>query len=231
MTRKLTALGILAGLLSAPAAFALEDPPAVDTKSIIRSDRTFTLQPHSEQTLRMEISGLRSGGNTLIPCWGFDVKGPAGSWSAGSLEVFGKVWAEDESAPDGGIPGAERRPDGTFAIPESAARLNGDHFRAGDNCRIVGWNFYGPDGTPAMHADGTAKFTGARATAARKASRRRAARRARGKLSQAGGVQVLLAGLESREDGAAIVVRVRTGDLPGPTTVTTHARVLPQRGR
>jgi hypothetical protein len=195
----------------------------------------------------MRVSGLGTEANVMLPCWGFAISGPGVSLSAAELNVFGPVLPEpsDVNKPNGGIPGAVRQPDGTFAIPDSAAVLDPETLAFGQGCRAVNWDFYGADGKQQVDpwgnpvsATGVASASAAiaKARAKAKARHRKVLRRARLKMRGAtahdGGVSVTLAGLRNifgDQPGAELVVTVRTGALAGPTTLGLHARVLPQR--
>jgi hypothetical protein len=176
------------------------------------------------------IEGLGQAHNVLVPCYGFDIKGPGVDLAGAHVETFGPVFPEDPSLPDGGIPGAQRQADGSFLIPDSAAVLTAEVLRTGANCRSVGWDFYGADGEPQLDAYGnpltasTGKAAKAASKRKRDAGRKRMSRRIVGHAAQQGPVTVTLAGLRQ----GALVLRITTGRLDGTTTVSAHARVLRQ---
>ena len=214
-----------AAAIIAVAAFA---SPAL--ASTVPSDKTVELKSGQTREITMPIAGLGQHFNVLVPCYGFAIHGSGVDLAGGDLPPVGYVFPEDASRPDGGIPGAVKLPDGTFAVPDSAAALTPEVIRLGTNCAGVGWNFYGPDGKPALDAyDNPAGTAAAASKRKRAADRRRAKRRVLGHSAVDGPVTVTLAGLANHADGTAqLVLRVRTGHLTGPTSVTLHARVLEQ---
>jgi hypothetical protein len=226
---------IAAAAVLAPAAQA--DPGAVDTSKLIATDQTVQLQANATREIVVPIAGLGQAQNVLTPCFGFEIKGPGVDLTGANLEFFGVATPENASLPDGGIPGAKRDANGDFVVPESAATLTADVLRLGANCRSVGWDFYGADGLPTLDAYGNPKPAAAANTAKAKAAskrkrdqgRKRMSRKIVGHAAQQGPVTVRLAGIRSQADrGAAMVLRVTTGDLAGATTVSLHARVLRQ---
>jgi hypothetical protein len=242
--RWLLGLVVAVGVVAAPASAAQRPAATADFAHTIRSDQRFALQPNTTQTYAMRIAGLGTDANTLLPCFGFDIDGPGVALAAADLEVFGPVVAEPSqaSSPDGGIPGAQRQPDGTLVIPDSAAILDQRTLAMGESCEKIGWDFYTSSGRPRLDPwgnpapAGAARARSASAKARAKAKHRKALHRAhlkmRGATAQDGNVQVTLAGFRNVPGdpwGGEIVVTVRTGALAGTTTLTTHARVLPQR--
>ena len=214
---------------AAAAATTLLAPVAALASPTIATDRTFELESNANREIVVPIDGLGQAHNVLVPCFGFEIKGPGVDLAGAHLETFGVAHPEDPSLPDGGIPGAQRQADGSFAIPESAAVLTADVLRMGANCRSVGWDFYGADGEPQLDAYGnplTSTTAKAKAASKRKrdAARKRMSRRIVGRAAQQGPVTVTLAGLRER----TIVLRISTGQLNGTTTVSTHSRVLRQ---
>lgn len=207
---------------------------------LIASDQTFELGSNETRELVMPVQGLGVDWNVLIPCWGFSITGPGIDIAGANLQGFGAVIPEDPSLPDGGIPGAVRLADGSFATTPMGSGITAEVLRKGVNCRAVGWSFYGADGEPALDVFGNpkpAKASSAAATRkARAASKRRRARQTR-RLSRTivanaavdGAVTVDLVGLYRPRIGSLVVlVRLRTGELPGRTVASLHARVLKQ---
>lgn len=237
ITSPRTARLIAASAAAAFAAGAAAAAPAhagVDYANPIVSKERFTLQPNTTKTYTMPIAGLGQGANVLQPCWGFEVRGPGVNLVAAGLETYGTVVPEPghENRPDGGVPGAERQPDGTFAISADKAVLGAFQARQGASCSAIGWAFSDASGRARLDANGDVASGAVGARAASRAQRRiRRMRRQisqRARQAQAGAVTVTLAGLRNPAGPAEIVVTIRTGDVPAGTTLTTHARVLPQ---
>ena len=177
----------------------------------------------------------------LVPCFGFSLTGPGIDLAGANLGFFGRAIPENAALPDGGIPGVQRQSDGSFVMPESAAVLTPEVLRLGTNCRAVDWDFYGPDGEPVLDPYGSPKAAKAPANAAaarkqkatskrrRDQARKRMSRRIVGRAASQGPVTVTLAGITTPAGGTTqMVLRVTTGDLAGPTSVSMHARVLKQ---
>jgi hypothetical protein len=237
---------LVATVLAMAAVAAPAQGATQDYAHLIHSDQRFVLEPNSTHTYSMRIAGLGTDANVLLPCWGFDIAGPGVSLAAADLHVFGPVIPEpgEENKPDGGMPGAVRQPDGSFAYPDSDAVLDARTLAFGEGCRAVDWDFYASDGKVQIDPWGNpvsaTGVTGARAASAKARARakarhrkvlRRAQRKMRGATAQDGQVAVTLAGLRNVPGnpwGAEVVVTVRTGPLAGRTTLTMHARVLPQ---
>ncbi|WP_157591915.1 hypothetical protein [Solirubrobacter soli] len=214
---------------TAAAAMTAALAPAAALADTIDTDKSFELQSNTTREIVVPIDGLGQAYNVLTPCFGFEVKGPGVDLAGANLETFGPAYPEDASLPDGGIPGAQRQPDGSFVIPESVAVLNAEVLRMGANCRSVGWDFYGADGEPQLDAYGnplTSNTAKAKAASKRKraAARKQMSRKIVGRAAQQGPVTVTLAGLRER----TLVLRITTGQLIGTTTVSAHARVLRQ---
>ena len=74
----------------------------------------------------------------------------------------------------------QRQPDGSYAIPESAAVLTAEVLRMGANCRSVGWDFYGADGEPQLDAYGNPQTVRTRRKAKAASKRKRDRARASG---------------------------------------------------
>lgn len=223
------AAAFAAGVAAAAPAHA-----GVDYANPIVSNERFTLEPNTTKTYTMPITGLGQDANVLQPCWGFEIRGPGVDLVAAGLEIFGTVVPEPghEHRPDGGIDGAERQPDGTFAISADKAVLGASHAREGASCSAIGWAFTDESGRPRLdvHGDVRSETVGARAASRAqrriRSMRKQISRRAR--QASAGGVTVTRAGLRNPAGPTEIVVTIRTGDVPAGTTLTTHARVLPQ---
>lgn len=215
---------------AAAAATAVLAPAAALANPTIATDRSVELQSNTTREIVVAFDGLGQAQNVLVPCFGFEIKGPGVDLAGAHVESFGPAVPEDASLPDGGIPGAQRQPDGSFAIPESAAVLTAEVLRMGANCRSVGWDFYGADGEPQLDSYGNplTSSTGKAAKAASKrkrdAGRKRMSRKIVGRAAQQGPVSVTLAGLRQ----GALVLRITTGQLNGTTTVSAHGRVLEQ---
>jgi hypothetical protein len=204
-------------------------PAAALADTTIDTDTALELQSNTTREIVVPIDGLGQAHNVLTPCFGFEIKGPGVDLAGANLEGFGPAIPEDPSLPDGGIPGVQRNPDGSFFTPESAAVLNAEVLRMGTNCRSIGWDFYGADGEPQLDAYGnplTSNTAKAKAASKRKraAARKRLSRKIVGRAAQQGPVTVTLAGLRER----TLVLRITTGQLNGTTTVSAHARVLRQ---
>ena len=229
--------------LTAVVAAALYASPALaqTPDQMIASDQTVALESNATREITMPIKGLGQDWNVLVPCFGFSVAGPGVDLAGANLEFYGQAIPEDASRPDGGIPGAQRQPDGGFAVPESAAVLTSEVLRLGANCRGVGWDFYGADGEPVLDPYGNPKAAKAPANAAaarrqkaaskrkRDQARRLMGRRIVGRAASQGPVSVTLAGITTPAGGTTqMVLRITTGQLAGPTAVSLHARVLKQ---
>ena len=219
-----TRLTLATAAVAATAALA---PAAALASPTITTDQSFELQSNATQEVVVPINGLGQAHNVLEPCFGFEITGPGVDLAGANLETFGPIAADDEELQ--GLPNVVRQPDGSFAIPESAAVLTAEVLRMGANCRSVGWDFTGPDGEPQLDAYGNPKTSNsAKAKAASKrkrtAARKRMSRRIVGRAAQQGPVTVTLAGLRDR----ALVLRVTTGQLNGTTTLSAHTRVLKQ---
>jgi hypothetical protein len=128
-----------------PAA-ALADPYTADPSRLIATDQAVELQPNTTREIVVAIQGLGQDRNVLVPCFGFEVTGPGVDLAGANLEFFGTASPADPNLPDGGIPGAQRQADDSFAVPESAAVLTCEVLRMGANCRAVDSNFYDADG-------------------------------------------------------------------------------------
>lgn len=185
------------------------------------TDRAWTLLPDATQTFAVAIEQLGPrGGGSLAPCWGFEITGPDIDYAAGDLDYYGATVPEPgrEQTRDGGVPGAERQPDGTFEVPESNAKVTPRQLQAGDLCQKAGWDWLGRDGEvkPVFR-----KLT-RRSRKARAVRQRRLARQA-----SALPFTVELAGVHHLVDGTSeLVLRVRTREIPAGTTVRAHARVV-----
>jgi hypothetical protein len=215
-------------LLALGAAALYTAPAYADT---IPSDRAFALEANTTREYAMPIQGLGQDWNVLTPCFGFSITGPGVDLAGANLETYGLAIPEDASRPDGGIPGAQRQPDGSFTIPESAAVLTSEVLRLGANCRRVGWDFYGADGEPVLDPYGNPKTAAVSRTASKRKrdrARKRMSLKIKGRAASQGAVSVGLAGITVRDGKVAMVVRVATGALAGATELSMHARVLKQ---
>ncbi|HEV2999979.1 MAG TPA: hypothetical protein VGW75_04490 [Solirubrobacteraceae bacterium] len=228
-----------ASLAAAVAALAVGLPVATaqagtDPANQIVTTKSFTLAPNATETFAVPIRGLGQDQNVLLPCYGFAIRGPGVELLGANLNPFGRVVPEPghEQTSDGGVPGAERQADGSFVIPEEEAVVGPRAERMGVSCDAVGWRFLDDDGGARLDVDGNVVARGMTARAARRAKSRLRAlrRRARARASSGSGpVSVVFAGIRNPADESALVVRVRTGDVPAGTKLTLHARVLPQR--
>jgi hypothetical protein len=201
---------------------------------VARHDQTFTLQPNATQTFTMAIPELGAGHHFQVPCWGYDLVGPGLDQAAAGLLGFG--WIGDATTnfrgdrPDGAFQDAA----GNWILPDSNAVIGSSEGLQGRSCRAIGWDFYVDP-----KIDGA---DSAVARAARKARRthhailvrpKHKARTKRANIINDGSVQVTLAGMRYRTAGdpaagEEMVVTLTAGNLAGPTTLTTHARVLLQ---
>jgi len=199
---------------------------------VANDDQSFQLAPNTTRTYTTQIPEIQPGSwHVLAPCWGFDIVGPGVDVAAGGVNPYGYLGTLDEQGRRE-APTAQQAPDGTWFLPDADAEtITPWMLKDGELCRKIGWSFYVSD---------PARAGGAFAAAARKARRThrnvrvrprkptgRNARRANAAANA--GVTVELAGLHLLHDHAVeLVVRVTTGDLAGPTTLFTHARVLLQ---
>lgn len=190
-------------------------------------DVSYVLAPNSDRTFRLALPELRRPGAVLVPCWGFDLVGPGIDLAAASLKPFGWV---TEADPRYRNPRAVRREDGWY-LPESDAVVDLRQMADGAACRTVGWSTFVEAG------DGVAS-----AAEVRRARRQnRVVRIRHPRVGPKGGSRanryndgtttVPLAGLERRPRSrvSEVVVRVVTGPLAGPTTITLHGRVVVPR--
>jgi hypothetical protein len=190
-----------------------------------QTDREWPLLGNSTQTLVVPIEQLHpAGAGVLVPCWGFGVTGPGIDYAVADLDSYGGPTDPEpghENESDGGIPGAERQPDGTLAMPASIAKVTSRHLEVGNACEAAGWVPFTASGR-LKRVMKRLKRTSRKARRARAASRRRLVRQA-----AAMPFDVEFAGLHHRGDGGAeLVLRVRAGEIPPGTTVRGHARVI-----
>lgn len=232
----LTAAALAATALAAPAAAqAAPLDQYVAPHPVVKYDQAWTLQANTTQEFRMPLTELGSEAHVLVPCWGLEVKGPGVDIAAASLENFGALppatVVPGEPVPSY-APTATQQADGTWVIPDSAAALGTPQLEAGADCRAIGWDVFVTGDKASAAARGKAKRTRrpVKVKVKKKATKKSTARRAT--AAQAGAVNVTLGGLEfARGRSADVVVRITTGDLAGPTTLTTHGRVLLQPKR
>ena len=202
---------------------------------VAKHDQTFTLAPNTTQTFRMAIPELDGSAHHFqVPCWGYDLVGPGLDLAAAGLEGFGWIgdattnWRGDR--PDAAV----RDGAGNWTLPDTNAAIGETQLLQGRSCRAIAWNWYvnpkidGPDSAVAR--------------AARRARRthrpipvkpKHRVEATRPNLVNDGTATVTLAGMRyvtagRVQDGVEMVVTVTTGTLAGPTTLTTHARVLLQ---
>jgi hypothetical protein len=127
-------------------------------------------------------------------------------------------------------PTAVQQPDGSWVIPDSTAAVGPDQLARGADCRAIGWDFFVPDAKASAAARRKARRTGRPVRVKVKAAKQRG--RALTRAQATGPVDVTLGGFEAAADGSIdLVVRVTTGALAGPTTLTMHGRVLLQPKR
>jgi hypothetical protein len=247
-------------------------PPSVDPSRIIHAAGRWDLQSNTTQTYTLNIVGLGQDYNLLLPCFGFDIHGGGTDLDVANPRAFGPVRSNPDAitppdsppAPDGvrhigdgGIPGAQRQPDGTYAIPESLAVVDPVNLHEGASCAAAGWHWYDEHGAPtnvalpnyaknpaavadtdAIENVAMATTAKARAAARRKAKAKNKSSKAKKKVRPAksaqvaGAVTVDVAGFtgfpDTPDNPERLVVRVTTGQLSGPATLRLRADVLKQ---
>jgi hypothetical protein len=220
---------LAAAALAAPTAAQAQIDQYVAPYDVAKYDRSWTLQSNTSQEFRMNLSEMGRGWHVLVPCWGFDIVGPGVDLSAANLSTFGPI------PPANIVPGeplpssAVQQPDGTWVIPDSAAAVGASERAVGADCRAIGWNFFVPDGKASAAARKQARRTHRPIKLKAVKRRRTGLRRAQPATSP---VNVTLGGMQPAANGSLdLVVRVTTGELSGPTTLTTHGRVLLQPKR
>jgi hypothetical protein len=202
---------------------------------VARYDQAFTLAPNTTQTFRMAIPALDGSAHHFqVPCWGYDLVGPGMDLAAAGLQGFG--WIGDASTnfrgdrPEAAVQDAS----GAWILPESNAVVGTQQEMEGRSCRAIGWNWYV---NPKIDGPNSAV-----AKAARRARRehrpipvkpRHKVKARRANLINDNSVTVTLAGMHNvvagdPRGGVEMVVTLTAGNLAGPTTLTTHARVLLQ---
>jgi hypothetical protein len=202
---------------------------------VAKHDQAFTLQSNTTQTFVMAIPELNGAAHHFqVPCWGYDLVGPGLDLAAAGLEGVGWIgdattnWRGDR--PDAAIQDGA----GNWVLPDSNAVIGETQALQGRSCRAIGWNWY-----VNPNVDGP---NSAVAKAARKARRthrpipvrpKHKVKATRANLINNGTATVTLGGMRyvtpgDLRGGVEMVVTVTTGTLAGPTTLTTHARVLLQ---
>jgi hypothetical protein len=254
MRRSITVLAVLIAALAAAFAAPASGTVTPDADSnldtwssipqwvapwpVANDDKAFTLQPNTTQTFVTPMPQIQAGSwHVLVPCWGYDIQGPGVDMAVGGVETYGPLGGPDYDFHGTPHPNAVQDAAGNWSIPETVAQtITPWQLKDGALCRKIGWSFY--VGNPAV-------VGGAVAVAARKAKHihrdvRVRPRKPKGRYARAanvgnddGSVTVEMAGLHligAPTTGLELVVRVRTGNLAGPTTLFTHARVLLQEG-
>jgi hypothetical protein len=240
-TPKILAASLTALALAAPAAAHAGYVTAgamhqyVAPYPVAKHDQAFALAPNTTQTFRMAIPELNGAAHHFqVPCWGYDLVGPGLDLAAAGLEGVGWIgdattsWRGDR--PDAAIQDAA----GNWTLPDSNAVIGETQSLQGRSCRAIGWNFYvnpnidGPDSKVA-HLARRAKREHRPFPV--KPQHKVKARRAN--IINDGTATVTLGGMRyvtpgDVRGGVEMVVTVTTGALAGPTTLTTHARVLLQ---
>jgi hypothetical protein len=240
-TPKILAAALVALALAAPAAARAGYVTAgtmrqwVAPYPVARHDQAFRLEPNTTQTFRMAIPELDGSAHHFqVPCWGYDLVGPGLDLAAAGLEGLG--WIGDASTnwrgdrPDAAIQDAA----GNWTLPDANAVIGETQILQGRSCRAIGWDFYvrpnidGPD-SKVMHLSRRAKREHRPFPV--KPKHKVKARRAN--IIDNGTATVTLGGMRyvtpgDVHGGVEMVVTVTTGALAGPTTLTTHARVLLQ---
>jgi hypothetical protein len=161
----LVAAGSLVGSASADEQLgARYMPRSVDPSLLTHAAGRWQLQSNTTQTYTLNFpADLGQDYNLLLPCFGFDIHGGGTDLDVANVRGFGPV-RQDPGATtppdtppspdgvrhigDGGIPGAELQPDGTYAIPESLAVVGPVHLHEGASCAAAGWHWYDEHGTP-----------------------------------------------------------------------------------
>jgi hypothetical protein len=231
----LAAAALAVAALAAPTAAQAQMDQYAAPWPVTKYDQTWTLQSNTTAEFRMPLTEMGTENHVLVPCWGFEVEGPGVDVAAANLDTFGPIptpeFAEGEPHDVGA---AVQQPDGSWMVPDSNAVLRPDQFTAGAECRTIGWDFFVPDTQASAAAKGKARRTHRpvkivkRKTKTIKGSRK-TTKKAKAAQAANGPVDVTLAGFQfARGRSIDIVVRVTTGELSGPTTLTTHGRVLLQ---
>jgi hypothetical protein len=202
---------------------------------VARYDQAFTLAPNTTQTFRMAIPALDGSAHHFqVPCWGYDLVGPGMDLAAAGLQGFG--WIGDATTnfrgdrPEAAVQDAS----GAWVLPEGNAVIGTQQQLEGRSCRAIGWNWYVDP-----KIDGPNSAVARAARRARKTHRpipvkpRHQVKARRANVVDDHTVAVTLAGMHAvvagdPRGGVEMVVTLTAGDLAGPTTLTTHARVLLQ---
>jgi hypothetical protein len=208
----------------------------VAPKPVVRYDKAFTVAPNTTQTFRMAIPALDGSTKALqVPCWGFDLVGPGMDLAAAGLQGFG--WIAGAGAGAGTSSGGDgngaavQDASGAWVLPDSDAALGSAQWREGQLCRTIAWDVYvdpkidGPDSAVAR-AERKARRTHLPVAV----NPRHKVKTRRANVINDNSVTVSLAGMRylvagNPRGGVEMVVTLTAGDLAGPTTLTTHARV------
>jgi hypothetical protein len=202
---------------------------------VAKYDQAFTLQSNATQTFRMAIPELDGSAHHFqVPCWGYDLVGPGLDLAAAGLGAFG--WIGDATTNFRGDrpEAANRDAAGNWTLPEANAVIGETQVLQGRSCRAIGWNWY-----VSPNIDGPGSAVAKAARRARRTHRpipvkpKHKVKATPANVVDDGTVTVTLAGWRyvtpgRVADGVELVVTLTTGTLAGPTTLTTHARVLLQ---
>ena len=230
-------------VLAAPAAAGAADipqpvqvsfgpiPQYVAPLPVANDDVSFTLTPNTTQTFRTPIAQLGQDLSVLVPCWGFDLTGPDVDVSAGALPTYGVQPDYPGASEDPHREGKTQDADGDWALPDPAPGLTPYELAQGADCKAINWSFYVD---PASSATARAAAKKARKTKRPVRVKIKHTKKARKASINDAAAQVTFAGLHAYRDAGGVLrdellITVKTGDLSGPTTLATHARVLLQK--
>jgi hypothetical protein len=206
-------------------------PQYVAPFPVANDDQAFTLAPNTTQTFTATLGDLGTEKHVLAPCFGFELTGPDVDVAEAMLPVYG-VMPDSPELHDGTWDGlGAQDANGDYVLPDPKPGLDPHQLAAGANCRAINWSFYVD---PATSTAARAASKKARRTKRPVKLAVKSTKKARKASVNDAAAQVLSAGLRQiRGAGGgltdAIVVTVKTGDLSGPTTLTTRARVLLQK--
>jgi hypothetical protein len=198
---------------------------------VANDDQSFTLQPNTTQTFTARLADLGGGTRHLLaPCFGFELSGPDVSVAEAMLPLSG-VMPDSPALHDGTWDGlGSQDANGDYTLPQPPAGVDPHAQAEAAKCQGIGWSFYvdPATGRAARAASKKARKTGRPVKVAIKSTKK--ARKADVDDASA---QVLSASLNQTRNASgtfssAIIVTIKTGDLSGPTTLTTRARVLLQ---
>jgi hypothetical protein len=204
----------------------------VAPKPVVRYDKTFTVAPNTTQTFRMAIPALDGSTKALqVPCWGFDLVGPGMDLAAAGLQGFGWIAGTGTGSGGEGNGAAVQDASGAWVLPDGNAVLSSAQWREGQLCRTIAWDVYvdpkidGPDSAVAR-AERKARQTHLPVAV----TPRHKVKVTRANVINDNSVTVRLAGMRylvagNPRAGVEMVVTLTSGDLAGPTKLTTHARV------